>query len=208
MAKKDEKGNWIDGRGNAVPVRYIDVVDRKRDQVVEKIIKMAEQEEKRLRKLKKMVFDEVKKFIEYSAKTSGVKVGGMKGNIQLTNFSGDKRVEITIQDKLDFDERLQQAKQLIDELLIEWSVGAREELKLLVNKAFNVDKKGRVNVKEILGLRKLKIRNKKWQKAMELIDEARTVLSTKAYVRFTKKNAHGEWNSILLDMAAVKIEEE
>ena len=207
MAKKDEKGNWIDGRGNAVPVRYIDIVDRKRDQVVEKLIKAAEQEERRLKKLKKQVFEDVEKFIEFSSKTSGVKVGGMKGNIQLTNFSGDKRVEITMQDKLDFDERLTQAKALIDELLIEWSEGAREELRLLVNKAFNVDKKGRVNVKEILGLRKLKIKNKKWQKAMELIDEARTVLSTKAYIRFMRRDTHGEWNSILLDLAAVKVED-
>ncbi len=206
MAKKDKKGNWIDGRGNAVPIRYIDKVDRKRDQVVERLIKVAESEHERLRRFKKQVFDDVNEFITFSAKTSGVKVGGIKGNVQLSNFSGDKRVEITMQDKLDFDERLQQAKQLIDELLIEWSEGARDELRLLVNKAFNVDKKGKVNVKEILGLRKLKIKNKKWRKAMELIDEARTVLNTKAYIRFTKRNASGEWKSILLDLAAIEIE--
>jgi len=205
MAIKTKEGNWIDGRGNEVPPRYIDKVDKERDRVVEKLVKIALKERERLEQLKKTVFTEFTKFIEYSAKTSGVKVGGMKGNIQLTNFSGNKRVEITIQDKLDFDERLQQAKELIDELLVEWSEGARDELKLIVNKAFNVDKKGRVNVKEILGLRKIKIPDKRWKKAMDLIDEARTVLSTKAYIRFQMREKNGEWKSILLDLASIDV---
>jgi hypothetical protein len=75
-----------------------------------------------------------------------------------------------------------------------------------VNKAFDVDQKGRINVKEILGLRKLKIRNKKWQKAMDLIDDARTVMSNKAYIRFQKRRNDGNWETILIDLAAIDIE--
>lgn len=206
MARKDSKGNWIDGRGNTVPSRYISIVDKKRDSVVERLIKEAGKEHVRLKRLKEMVFSRIDTFVRFSEEESGVRVGGLKGNIQLTGFSGDKRVEITIQDRLDFDERLQQAKTLIDELIEEWSEGAKDELRLLVNKAFDVDRKGRINVKEILGLRKLKIKNKKWQKAMDLIDDARTVMSNKAYIRFQKRRSDGNWETILIDLAAIDIE--
>jgi hypothetical protein len=206
MAKKDSKGNWIDGRGNSVPPKYISRVDKKREHVIERLIKAAEYEHKRLKELKELVFSRIGEFVRFSEKESGVQMGGLKGNIQLTGFSGDKRVEITVQNRLDFDERLQQAKTLIDELIEEWSEGARSELCLLVNKAFDVDQKGRINVKEILGLRKLKIRNKKWQKAMDLIDDARTVMSNKAYIRFQKRRSDGNWETILIDLAAIDIE--
>jgi len=206
MARKDSNGSWIDGRGNTVPPKYISKVDKKRDYTIERLIKAAEKEHLRLKGLKELVFSRIDEFVRFSEKESGVRVGGLKGNIQLTGFSGDRRVEITIQDRLDFDERLQQAKTLIDELIEEWSEGARDELRLLVNKAFDVDKKGRINVKEILGLRKLKIRNKKWKKAMDLIDDARTVMSNKAYIRFQKRRSDGNWETILVDLAAIDIE--
>lgn len=39
MAKKDSQGNWLDDRGQAVPEKYIPAIDKKRDALVESIIK-------------------------------------------------------------------------------------------------------------------------------------------------------------------------
>ena len=63
--------------------------------------------------------------------------------------------------------------------------------------------KGKINVKSVLNLRRIKIKNKKWEKAMKLIDEARSVSSSKSYVRFFKRLKNGTWKSILLDLATI-----
>ena len=204
MATKDKNGNWIDSRGKSVPPRYIAKVDKRRDVVVEKILREAKSLRKRMLKFKTESMKAIDDFVEYSESQSGVRMGGIKGNITLSNFAHDGRVEKQIQEYIDFDERLQQAKFIIDELLIKWSEGSRKELITIVNHAFEVDRKGKVNVKAILGLRRLKIKNDQWKKAMNLIDESRSIATTKAYIRFQYRDKERRWHSILLDLASIQ----
>lgn len=203
MAIKDKEGSWIDGRGKAVPRSYIDPVDRRRDQVVEQLLKKAVDLRERLEKFYDEVMQKVMEFIIYSSKQSGVTPGGMKGNITLSNFSHNLKLEIQNYEYLDFDERLQQAKQIIDGCMTRWSEGSRKEIRTIINQAFEVDQKGKLNVKAILNLRKIKIRDREWEHAMELIDEARSVVFSKSYARFFVRGEDGTWNSVVLDLANV-----
>ena len=147
---------------------------------------------------------EVAAFVSTSMEQYGVRSGGEKGNVTLVSFDGRYKMVRQMQDKLTFGEQLMAAKALIDECVHAWAEGANDNIKALVNHAFQTDKEGKINTSRVLGLRRLDIRDAKWQQAMQAIADSIQTASTKPYVRFYKRNdATGEYNAINLDVAAV-----
>ena len=103
-----------------------------------------------------------------------------------------------------FDERLQAAKNLIDECINEWAKGSRPEIMVLVQQAFQTDKEGNLNVGRILALRRLEIADERWKAAMTAIGESVQVIGTKQYVRlYERVGDSGRYVPIALDMVAV-----
>ena len=103
-----------------------------------------------------------------------------------------------------FDERLQVAQSLIGECIRTWSKGSNDNIKAIVDQAFKVDKAGKINTGAVLGLRALKITDEKWLRAMEAISDSTQTVSTKAHIRFYKRDAiGGEYQPINLDVASV-----
>lgn len=204
MAEKDAKGRWIDGAGNPVPLKYIDPVEKKRDAMVEKQIRQALLMQERLSAFKQGVLADIYKYLDWLADRNGEEALSPGGNYQLTNFSSTRRVQIKINKVIEFDERLQLAKQKIDHCLERWAEGANDNLKAVVFEAFKVDRKGNVDTKRILGLRRLKIKDAAWREAMDLITEAITITGTRSYLLFmTKGQRDSEWRTLRLDLAGV-----
>lgn len=204
MPVKDDKGRWIDAAGNPIPTKYVSPVDKKRDAMVEKLFKQALQAQDKLQKFKVSVMTEITKYLDWLASVNGEDSLNPGGNYELKTFHGDKQVKIKVNKVLEFDERLQLAKKKIDACLEKWSDGANDNFKTVVFDAFNVDRKGNVDTKRILGLRKIKIKDKEWQAAMELIAEAITITGTREYLIFQiKRDRNAEWETIRLDLAGV-----
>ena len=204
MANKDSNNRWIDGAGNPVPAKYIDSVDKRRDKLVEKQIRQALIMQDRMAKFKKQVLADISKYLTWLADLHGEDSLSPGGNYILTGFSGDKRVQIKVNKVIEFDERLQLAKKKIDACLERWSQGANDNFKVVVFDAFKVDRKGNVDTKRILGLRKLKIRDGEWNAAMDLITEAVTITGTRRYLMFQfKADQDAEWETLRLDLAGV-----
>jgi hypothetical protein len=88
-----------------------------------------------------------------------------------------------VADFLVFDERLQVAKSIVDECIHEWVPGSGDEIRALIEHAFQVDKAGRVSTERILSLRKLDIQHDRWKAAMQAISDSVQVASSKSYVR-------------------------
>ena len=109
---------------------------------------------------------DVAAFVALSAEQYGAKVGGNKGNLTITTYDGRYKVQRQVSETLVFDERLQAAKALIDECITEWTEGSRDEIRALINDAFQVDKEGRINTGRVLSLRRLKIDDERWRQAM------------------------------------------
>ena len=117
------------------------------------------------------------------------------------SFDGKFKVIRAVADRIEFDERLQTAKALIDECLREWTKDSGAELRAIIDDAFQVDKKGRINSKRILSLRKLKIDNETWQRAMEAIGDAVTVTGSCTYFRFYERDERGQYQQVQLDFS-------
>lgn len=132
------------------------------------------------------------------------KAKSKKGNITLENFASTAKVQIAISDKITFDEKIQLAKMKFDEYFEQVTENSSEEIKLLITKAFDVDKEGNVDVKKILELRSYDIRHPKWVEGVALIEESKKITSSKSYIRFYKRASPDKaWEHVSLDIAAV-----
>jgi hypothetical protein len=197
-------GYWQDANGSLVPADKVKPIDKDRDAVVRGLIAGAKKASADLLAFKLAAMQEVQDFVDRSLAEYDVAHGGKKGNITLVTFDGLYKVTRAMQDTVTFDERLQAAKLLIDECVKAWSKGSNDNIKVLVNNAFQVDKAGSVNVGRILNLRSLKIDDEKWLRAMQAIGDSMKVASTKPYIRFYELDAHsGSYTPINLDVAAV-----
>lgn len=197
-------GYWQDASGNLIPESKVKDIDKLRHQVVTDLCTMAEKSRDGLADFKAHAMQEVAALVSTSMEQYGVKAGGEKGNVTLISFDGRYKLVRSMQDKLTFGEQLMAAKALIDECVHEWAHNADDNIKVLVNHAFQTDKEGKINTGRVLGLRRLEIRDAKWQSAMQAIADSIQIASTKPYVRFYKRDdTTGEYESISLDVAAV-----
>lgn len=193
-----------DASGRLIPETMIKPVDLKRDELVCVIAQEAKKVQETLRDFKVNVMHNINAFVDFSAQEYKVQMGGKKGNITLYSFDGAYKVQVAIAEHMVFDERLQAAKHLIDECITDWSQGSRDEIKVLVQDAFQTDKEGKINTGRVLGLRRLDIRDEKWATAMKAIGESLQVVGSKEYVRFYERiEGTDEYRPISLDVAAV-----
>lgn len=190
--------------GDLTPISLIQPIDLARDDLVLQIVEQAKHVQGELAAFKAGVFADIAAFVELSAEQYGAKLGGNKGNVTLVSFDGRYRIQRAISETLTFDERLQAAKALIDECIKRWSEGSNDNIRVLVNDAFRVDKAGEINTGRVLGLRRLKIDDKEWQQAMLAISESVAVTGSKSYVRIYERvgDTH-KYEPISLDIAAV-----
>lgn len=196
-------GYWADASGNLVPESKVKQIDQLRNQVVYDLCRMAEVQSTDLGKFKVGAMMEVASFCALSLDQYGVKTGGDKGNITLLSYDGRYKIVRQMQDKITFGEQLMAAKALIDECVHIWAQGANDNIKALVNHAFQTDKEGKINTGRVLSLRRLDIKDEKWQNAMQAIADSMQTASTKPYIRFYKRNETTlDYVPIVLDVAA------
>lgn len=202
MAKEIKEQFLEDAQGRLVPIAAVKPIDLKRHEAVTSIMADTFKERDRLVEFKKSIWLRVQDFLAESAKDSGArKFGGTKGNVTLTSFDGRFKVMVAVNDTIQFNEKLQVAKQLIDKCIANWSKGANENLRAIVDDAFNVGKSGLVSTSRVLGLRRLDIKDATWKKAMDAITESMQVASSKTYMRFYERQEDGSYRQIPLDVA-------
>lgn len=191
-------------QGHLIPESLIKPIDLERDRLVAELVAAATVLSNQMLAFKKKVFGDFDAFVQLSAEEYKVSVGGKKGNVTLFSFDGRYKVQIQTSDRIAFDERLQAAKALIDQCIAAWSAGSSPEILALVQQAFNADKEGNLNTGRILALRRMEIKDERWQQAMKAIGESVQVVGSKQYIRFYERVGETEqYLPISLDMATV-----
>lgn len=199
-------GYRIDAQGRLVPEANIRDIDKLRDELVNRLCEHAQQLSDQIAEAKAFYFSEVDAFVALSLEEYGVARGGHKGNVTLTSYDGSRQIVLAKADVIQFDERLQAAKALIDECLNEWANESRPELRTIVHDAFAVDQAQNIRVQQVLGLRRLEIDDERWHRAMKAIGESIQIVRTKAYMRFRVRIGNtDQWRQIPLDIAAVSL---
>lgn len=198
------EGYRRDAQNRLVHESQIKEIDRLRDELVLDLVEKARAASAALATFKGLAFGQIDAFVDLSKSEYGAKVGGKKGNVGLLSFDGRFKIQKAIQEGIAFDERLQAARALIDECLVDWSAGARPELLTIVNDAFSADTKGEIRTARVLGLRRLEIADERWLRAMQAIGDACQVVGSKSYIRvYERIGDTDQYKAISLDIAGV-----
>lgn len=191
----DAKGRWT-------PVETIRAADKLEDQTVRKIVHYASELSAQVTRYKQHTFDDLGSLEALIAEKYGASKGGSKGNKTFMTFDGLFKVQVQVQESIDFGPQLHIAKDLIDECLNEWAADSRPEIRAIVTRAFNTDKAGKINRAEIFMLLRLEIEDERWRKAMEAIRDAMRVVGSKTYVRcYERDSIADKFRAISIDLA-------
>lgn len=194
-----EKEFMKNAQGSYVPIENVKPVDKLRDDLVKNLMGKTKEVQKVIERHRLECWEDIRAFLELSASEHNVKYGGEKGNITLLSYDGKYKVIIANQDYISFNEKLQIAKELIDECIKKWSSGASANLIALLNDAFKVDKQGKISTDKILSLRRLEINDSVWHEAMKAISDSITIEDSKRYIRFyERREADGKYEHISL----------
>lgn len=191
-----------DAEGRFVPLKLIKEIDRQRDDLVKEYISKAKELSVKIQAFKKESFNDIAAHVSLGAERYNLKIGGNKGNVTLLSYDGQYKIIRSVAEKLDFNESLAAAKELIDRCINKWSVGANAELKAIVNRAFKTDREGKISTLKVLDLMTVKINDEEWKMAIQALSDSMSVSSTKSYVRFYEKQIDGSYKAIPIDIAA------
>nr|WP_067289803.1 DUF3164 family protein [Marinobacterium profundum] len=198
------EGYLMDQAGRLVPVSKIDEIDLTRNDLVGDIVGKALALQRAMEEFKFAVLGDIEAFIELSAERYDVQLGGKKGNVTLSSIDGRYKIQRAISESLVFDERLQVAKELIDQCIQRWAQGSAAEIQALVSHAFQVDKEGKISTGRVLGLRRLAIDDPQWRMAMDAIADSIQVTGSKTYIRiYERLGAEDNFRPVSLDMASL-----
>lgn len=199
----DEKGNWINSRGNPIPPKVIDPVIKREDYKTFTLLKKAAKGFKYLFDLR----DDIQAAIDDLCKFAGKKgktIVSKNGYITLTDYAHNFKIEINSQDITDFNMALlQSAKEKFDKCVQKWSQDARPELILLISDAFDVNKRGRINKTKLFELLAISINDKDWQAAQEYLRNSIFSDRTKTYMRFYIRDKKRKWHYLPLDFSKI-----
>jgi len=200
---KPEK-TMTDAQGQSVPVRYVNRYDRQRDRLVRQIAEDWARERLRIRALYETTEARLRLLEDLAAEGRTDRKLGRRGNFQATTFDGLIQASRSARYELRFDDRLRVAQEIIDEIIQEKAEGIDEDLAALIKGVFRPTGDGFLSQARVMGLFRLKIKHPRWQEAMDLIRDSIESRRGKNLLAVREKRSRdAEWESILLDIAAV-----
>ena len=202
-------GYLMDAKGRLVPESMVKEHEKLEDQTVRKIIGHAEELALVIGRFKGHTFEDVATFLDLLSEKYGLRKRGLdgKGNVTLSTYDGSMRVMVRISEQIAFGPGLQVAKGLIDDCLRKWSADARVELRTIVTEAFKTDQEGKVSREAVFSLMRMEIEDEDWQSAMLALRESIRVVGSKTYIRMQRKEAHGGWSTVSVDLASAEVPE-
>lgn len=192
------------GRGELIALSAVKPEHIEEDELVRRLTVKAAGYNRLLAAFRAEVFEEVVAYRELLADKYGVKRRGSKGNITLSTVDTSLRLTIQVSETLTFGPELEVAKEIIDGCIRRWSAGSNDNIRALIDQAFQVDKQGKLNTDRILGLKRLKIVDEtgEWEQAMGIISDSVRVMASKEHARFYRiAKDTGSSARIALDLA-------
>lgn len=193
----------VDGRGALVPETVVKAQDKLQDDLVRKIVGFAVPLSEQIARFREHCLEDVDGFVALLDQEYGAKRGGKKGNLSFVSYDGLLKVEVQVGETVSFGPELQTAKELVDECLRDWTSDAKEQLRAVITRAFDVDAQGRINRYNLTYLLRMDIADERWQQAMRAIRDSMRVIGSRRYIRiYWRPNSEAGWAAINLSLAS------
>ena len=198
-------GYLMDNKGRMAPERIVRPQDQLEDQTVKRILAFGVDLADQISRFRQHTYADVAAFLEVLANEYGGagRRPGRRGNYSLTSFDGRLKVVIQVQDQFSFGPELQAARNIVDECLDEWAADTNDNIRTVVQHAFQPDKTGQVSREAVLRLRRIDIDDERWRQARRAIDDSIRVMGSKVYLRlYLRGSSQGDWKAVPIDIAA------
>ena len=195
---------WTDETGISIPFNRINPSEKLKEKLSGELIKSALKINNGLIQFKAQVVkavDDVRKAM-IDDKTLPKE---SKGNLTIYNFDRSIKVEVSINEMIQFDESMiASAREQLDKFIAENVQGTDEVVRTLINTAFH-NTKGGLDTKRVLSLLKYrsKIKDRKFQRALDLIEQSISRPSSKKYFRIWAKNEDGAYENVDLNFSSI-----
>lgn len=195
---------WMDEQGLEVPYSRVTPVEKLKEKYAASIVKDAQALNNKLGDFKASIRAMCEEVFNH-VMTASERKKATKGNFTWYNFSGSVKIEVSINENIDFDGLLiEKAKQKLLELVGESISKDKAFIKELVLSAFQTSK-GKLDTKKILGLKKhaSRINDKRYHEAMQFIDDSIRRPSSTTYFRVWVKDDTGKFQNIDLNFSSL-----
>lgn len=202
QAAKDKV--WQDEQGTSIPYSRTTPIERMKEKYAYEIANAACKLNHQLTGYKARIQSICDELFD-TVMSESEKKKATKGNFTWYNFNGSIKIEVSINENIDFDGMLiEKAKQKLLELVSEGINEKKEFLKELVLSAFQTSK-GKLDTKKIFGLKKhaSRISDKRFQEAMILIDQSIRRPSSTKYFRVWLRNEAGKYENVDLNFSSI-----
>lgn len=202
QTRKDKA--WRDEAGTMIPYNRLTRLELMRERELGKILKEAEVINGKLRSFKEHVrraCDEI--VVAYMIDNDIESIG--KGNVTLFNFDRSIKLELSINDRIEFDDLIIKAcKHKFDEWLNANIDEKQAYVKEMVNEAFST-RSGRLDTKKVMSLMKYesKIKDAEFLEAIKLLKDSIRRPDSKAYYRVWNKDDQGEYKNVELNFSSI-----
>ncbi|KAI5914608.1 DUF3164 family protein [Thauera sp. 2A1] len=198
------EGYLRNAAGHLVPIDQVREQDLLRDEVARNLAQQAVALHNMLASFKARALADIADLVRIAGERYDVKLGGTKGNVTVTTYDGEYKIQRAIAERIEFTEELEAAKELINQCIDRWSQGANPHIRALVDRAFRTDTKGQIKTAAVLELFRLDIDDEEWLRAMQAIRDSIQSTGTATYVRVYRRIGTSEqYVAIPLDLAAV-----
>jgi hypothetical protein len=204
MIQKKKDQFWIDESGNRIPYNRLTKLELKREKALGSILLDAQAINKKLSDFKKEIKLATDQVVHEFILEKGISSLG-KGNVTLFNFDRTIKVEVSISDRIEFDDLTMKAcKEKFDAFL---NVAIDEKqafVKEMINDAFSTTN-GKLDAKKVMSLLKYrqKIKDAVFHEAIALLEESIRRPDSKTYYRVWLKDANGEFQNIDLNFSSI-----
>lgn len=205
IQKRDDK-LWEDEKGLQVPYSRTTKVERMMERYSAKLMNEAVKINEKLSSFKaqiQTICNEV--YDAFMAEHDNVKSRKGKGNFTWYNFDRSIRIEVSIKERIEFDDlSITACKDKLDDFLSANVESKDEFIKQLVLDAFETSR-GRLDAKKVMSLLryKSKIKTPLFQQAMELLETSIRRPDSKMYFRIWVRDEEGNYQNIDLNFSSI-----
>jgi hypothetical protein len=203
--KKARPGYMIDRFGDEIPNRLVSPYDKKRDQIVRRILKRYEKARTDLEKVQAETLSDLDTLEEAALADANVTDFKAKGgNVTVSSYDGLITVRVKNRVFSAMDERASIAKSLLDEFVAELTEGQeKSDIIAIVNSLLDTPNGG-INRTAALRVLRLNLKSEKFRKAKELLADSMYASQSKSYIYVERKSDRAaEPEQIVLDIAKI-----
>lgn len=199
------EGYLENAQGALIPETNVKPEDKLEDTLVRELVADAKEINELLSAFRAKALGEVMEFKALIAEKYNAHKGGAKGNMGLSSYDGREKVQVSVSDLVVLKSaQMAAAKEILDDMMMRWSDGANDNLKIVFDQAFQVNKQGNIDTQRVLSLKSLEVDDPDWPSFQKAIKDAIKVTSTKTYIRFYSEDPETEKSvPIILDLAGV-----